>query len=82
MTVKAVELERTGLQVERNESRRDLLLRVIERRREGWANRMISLRCLASPRSPIAQSGHSDDSHSRTNGRAWWEAELSATRDV
>jgi hypothetical protein len=37
MTVKARELERIDLQVDRNESRRDSLLRVIERRREGWA---------------------------------------------
>jgi hypothetical protein len=37
MTVMGVELERIDLQVERHESRRDSLLRQIERRREGWA---------------------------------------------
>ena len=40
ITVMAVELERIDLQVERNESRRDSLLRQIERRREGWAKRV------------------------------------------
>jgi hypothetical protein len=40
MTVMGVELERIDLQVERNESRRDSLLRVIERRREGLAKRV------------------------------------------
>jgi hypothetical protein len=40
MTVRAVELERIDLQVERHESRRDSLLRQIERRREGWAKRV------------------------------------------
>jgi hypothetical protein len=39
-TVMAVQLERIDLQVERNESRRDSLLRQIERRREGWAKRV------------------------------------------
>ena len=37
MTVMAVELERIDRQVERRESRRDSLLRQIERRRESWA---------------------------------------------
>jgi hypothetical protein len=40
MTVMGVELERIDLQVERQESRRDSLLRQIERRREGWAKRV------------------------------------------
>jgi hypothetical protein len=40
ITVMAVELGRIDLQVERNESRRDSLLRQIERRREGWAKRV------------------------------------------
>jgi hypothetical protein len=40
ITVMAVELRRIDLQVERNESRRDSLLRQIERRREGWAKRV------------------------------------------
>lgn len=44
---------------------------VRRRRSPDLENRMISLRCLASPHSPIAQTGHSGDSHSRTNGRAW-----------
>ncbi len=40
ITVMAVELERIDLQVERRESRRDSLLRQIERRREGWEKRV------------------------------------------
>ena len=40
ITVMAVELERIDLQVERHESRRDSLLRQIERRREGWEKRV------------------------------------------
>ena len=40
MTVMGVELEKIDLQVERHESRRDPLLRQIERRREGWAKRV------------------------------------------
>jgi hypothetical protein len=40
MTVKARQLERIDLQVDRNESRRDSLLRVIERRRDGWVKRI------------------------------------------
>jgi hypothetical protein len=36
----AVELERIDLQVERHESRRDSLLRQMERRREGWGKRV------------------------------------------
>jgi hypothetical protein len=40
MTVMAPELERIDLQVERYESRRDSLLRQIERRRGGWALRV------------------------------------------
>jgi hypothetical protein len=41
ITVTAVELERIDLQVERYESRRDSLLRQIERRREGWEKRVL-----------------------------------------
>jgi hypothetical protein len=40
ITVMAVELERIDLQVERHESRRDSLLRQMERRREGWGKRV------------------------------------------
>jgi hypothetical protein len=40
IAVMAVELERIDLQVERRESRRDSLLRQIERRREGWEKRV------------------------------------------
>ena len=36
ITVMAVELQRIDLQVDRHESRRDSLLRQMERRREGW----------------------------------------------
>ena len=40
ITVMAVELERIDLQAERHESRRESLLRQIERRREGWGKRV------------------------------------------
>ena len=40
ITVMAVELERIDLQVERHESRRNSLLRQMERRREGWGKRV------------------------------------------
>jgi hypothetical protein len=40
ITVMAVELERIDLQVERHESRRDSLLRQIERRQEGRGRRV------------------------------------------